>query len=121
MNHNSIYVLIHSPLVGSLTWTLVADQLRHAGLDVYIPLLLDSSDSLEPIWKQHAESVSQALAHIPRNKVFTLVALVLFDIIEVMKDFADAINDMINDFAKSCSFVLVVLVLGGIFALTLVL
>ena len=25
---------------------------------------------------------------------------VLFDIIEVMKDFADAINDMINDFAR---------------------
>ena len=50
-----------------------------------------------------------------------MVTLVLFDIIEVMKDFADAINDMINDFAKSCSFVLVVLVLGGIFALTLVL
>ena len=74
MNNNSIYVLIHSPLVGSLTWTLVADQMRHAGLDVYIPLLLDSSDSPEPFWKQNAESVSQALAHIPRNKVFTLVA-----------------------------------------------
>jgi hypothetical protein len=38
-----------------------------------------------------------------------------------MKDFTDAINDMINDFAKSCSFVLVVAILGGIFALTLVL
>ncbi|HEX9839737.1 MAG TPA: hypothetical protein VGA72_10335, partial [Anaerolineales bacterium] len=74
MNNNGIYVLIHSPLVGSLTWILVADQMRHAGLDVYIPLLHDSSDSPEPFWKQHAESVSQALAHIPRNKVFTLVA-----------------------------------------------
>ena len=48
-----------------------------------------------------------------------MVALVLFDIIEVMKDFADAINDMINDFAKSCSFIFMIAILGGIFALTL--
>jgi pimeloyl-ACP methyl ester carboxylesterase len=74
MNNNSIYVLIHSPLVGSLTWTLVADQMRHAGLDVYIPLLLDSTDSPEPFWKQHAESVSQALAQIPKSTSITLVA-----------------------------------------------
>jgi len=38
-----------------------------------------------------------------------------------MKDFVDAINDMINDFAKSCSFILMIVILGGIFALTLVL
>jgi hypothetical protein len=74
MNNNTIYVLIHSPLVGSLTWTLVADQMRHAGLDVYIPLLLDSSDSPEPFWKQHAESVSQALAQIPKSTSIMLVA-----------------------------------------------
>jgi len=37
-----------------------------------------------------------------------------------VKDFIDAINDMIRDFAKSCSFIFAVAVLGGIFALTLV-
>jgi len=46
---------------------------------------------------------------------------VLFGIIRAVKDFADAINDMINDFAKSCSFVLVAAILVGFFALTLVL
>ena len=71
---NNVYVLIHSPLVGGLTWTLVADQMRHMGLDVVIPLLLDSPDSPEPSWKQHAESVSQALAHIPQSTSITLVA-----------------------------------------------
>jgi len=41
-------------------------------------------------------------------------------IYSTVKDFADAINDMINDFAKSCSFILMVAILGGIFALTLI-
>src|SRR5688572_54944 len=62
MNKNNVYVLIHSPLVGGLTWALVADQIRQSGLNVVVPLLLDSPDSTEPFWKQHAESVSQALA-----------------------------------------------------------
>ncbi len=74
MNKNNVYVLIHSPLVGGLTWALVADQMRQKSLDVVIPLLLDSSDSPEPFWKQHAESVSQALAHIPKDETVTLVA-----------------------------------------------
>jgi hypothetical protein len=74
MNSNDAYILIHSPLVGGLTWALVADQMRQEGLDVVIPLLLDSSDSPEPFWKQHAESVSQALAHVPKDNALTLVA-----------------------------------------------
>src|SRR5215216_5974915 len=74
MNKNNVYILIHSPLVGRLTWTLVADQMRQKGLDVVIPLLLDSSDSPEPFWEQHADSVSQALAHIPKDNTLTLVA-----------------------------------------------
>src|SRR5688572_11244314 len=71
---NNIYVLIHSPLVGGLTWSLVAEQMRHMGLDVMIPLLLDSPHSPEPFWKQHVESVSQALAHIPKSTSITLIA-----------------------------------------------
>ena len=74
MNKNNVYVLIHSPLVGGLTWTLVADEMRQRGLDVVIPLLLDSSDSPEPLWKQHAKSVTPAFAHIPGNEAVTLVA-----------------------------------------------
>ena len=74
MNENNSYILIHSPLVGPLTWTLVADQLRQRGLAVLVPTLTDSPDSEEPFWKQHADSVSQALAQIPQDIPVTLVA-----------------------------------------------
>jgi hypothetical protein len=74
MNQNNVYVLIHSPLVGGLTWKLVADQMRQRDLNVVVPLLLDSSDSSDPFWKQHAESISQALAQIPASTLATLVA-----------------------------------------------
>lgn len=68
------YVLIHSPLVGPLTWKLVADEMRQRGLNVLLPNLKDSADSNEPFWKQHAESVSEALVDVPGNIPFTLVA-----------------------------------------------
>jgi hypothetical protein len=69
-----VYVLIHSPLVGPLTWTLVADQLQQRGFDVLVPILNDSPDLNEPFWKQQADSVSQALAHIAKDTFVTLVA-----------------------------------------------
>lgn len=74
MNKNNVYVLIHSPLVGDLTWTLVAEELQQRGQAVIVPHLKDSPDSKEPFWKQHAESVSQELVYIPKNQGVTLVA-----------------------------------------------
>ncbi|RPJ17566.1 MAG: hypothetical protein EHM33_32905, partial [Chloroflexi bacterium] len=74
MDKKNVYVLIHSPLVGPLTWALVAEQMRQRGLDSLVPILKDSPDSAEPFWKQHAESVSQTLAQISRNSSVTLVA-----------------------------------------------
>jgi alpha/beta hydrolase family protein len=74
MNENNVYVLIHSPLVGGLTWRLVADQMRQNGLNVIVPILVDLPDSEEPLWKQNAESVSEALAQIPKSTPITLVA-----------------------------------------------
>jgi hypothetical protein len=71
---DNLYVLIHSPLVGGLTWTLVADEMRQRGLAVMVPLLLDSPDSSEPFHKQHVESISRALAHTPADNPLTLVA-----------------------------------------------
>ena len=71
---SSVYVLIHSPLVGPLTWSLVATEMRQRGLHVLVPVLKDSSDSREPFWKQHAESVSWALAEVPNDSSLTLVA-----------------------------------------------
>jgi hypothetical protein len=74
MNSKNIYVLIHSPLVGGLTWRLVADQMRERGLEVVVPILDDSPDSGEPYWKQYAKSVSNALAAIPKDNSLILIA-----------------------------------------------
>lgn len=74
IDSNSLFVLIHSPLVGPLTWSLVGDEMRQRGLAVLVPKLEDLPDSNEPFWKQHAESVSRALAHIPIETSLILVA-----------------------------------------------
>jgi hypothetical protein len=71
---NHAFVLIHSPLVGTLTWSLVAEQMRQRGLDVLVPGLEDSADSKEPFWKQHAESAAKALAKVPHTTSLTLIA-----------------------------------------------
>ena len=67
-------VLIHSPLVGPLTWSRVAAEMRIRGVDVLVPALEDSTKSKEPLWKQHAESVSRSLADLSPNTHLTLVA-----------------------------------------------
>jgi hypothetical protein len=74
MNDNNIFVLIHSPLVGAFTWAYVADDMRQRGLDVIVPVLDDSPDSEEPYWKQHARSISLALANVARDRSVILVA-----------------------------------------------
>jgi len=74
MNDNNIFVLIHSPLVGVFTWAYVADDMRQRGLDVIVPVLDDSPDSEEPYWKQHARSISLALANVARDRSVILVA-----------------------------------------------
>jgi hypothetical protein len=74
MSKTNVYILIHSPLVGSLTWKLVADELRQRGLEVIVPTLIDSPDSEKPYWKQHTESVAQALSQISNAVSVTLVA-----------------------------------------------
>jgi hypothetical protein len=74
MDRDSFFVLIHSPLVGPLTWNMVGDEMRQRGFDVLIPALADSSDAQEPFWKQHAESVSKALAQLPDETPLVLVA-----------------------------------------------
>jgi hypothetical protein len=73
IDKSNLFVLIHSPLVGPLTWGLVADEMRQRGLNVLVPTLEDSPESREPFWKQHAKSVVQALAHIPHESSLALI------------------------------------------------
>jgi hypothetical protein len=74
MAGNPVYVLIHSPLVGRLTWTLVADEIRRRGRSAVVPTLVDSQESGKPFWKQHAESVAPALSQVPQSQKLVLVA-----------------------------------------------
>jgi hypothetical protein len=48
--------------------------MRQRGLEVLVPTLKDAPDSQEPFWKQHVESIAQALAKLPRDTSITLVA-----------------------------------------------
>ena len=70
----SLVVLVHSPLVGPFTWSLVARHLQAAaGLDVLVPALTDSGESPPAYWQQHAASVQRTLASIPQERPLVLV------------------------------------------------
>src|SRR6266568_1411664 len=44
----SLIVLVHSPLVGPFTWSLVAKPLQADGFDVLVPVLIDSGETPRP-------------------------------------------------------------------------
>ena len=69
----NMFVLIHSPLVGPLTWALVADELRHRDIEVVVPSLYDVEDTGAPYWKQHAAAVIRALEPISADRPLILV------------------------------------------------
>ena len=69
----SLVVLVHSPLVGPFTWSLVAKLLQADGFDVQVPVLTDSGETPPPYWQQHAVSVQQALVSIPQERPLVLV------------------------------------------------
>jgi hypothetical protein len=69
-----MYILIHSPLVGPLSWSRVAAEMQARGLEVLVPALGDSPFSRDPLWKQHADSVARAASSIPQDTPVTLVA-----------------------------------------------
>jgi hypothetical protein len=69
-----IVALIHSPLVGLLTWSLVAERLRRSGVEALTPELHDAAGSDAPYWRQHAESAGRALRAVPPDRPLILVA-----------------------------------------------
>jgi pimeloyl-ACP methyl ester carboxylesterase len=69
----SLLVLVHSPLVGPFTWSLVAKPLQAAGFDVLVPVLTDSGETPPPYWQQYTTCVRQALASIPQERPLVLV------------------------------------------------
>lgn len=67
------FVLIHSPLVGPLTWELVAAELRRRGHTAVVPSLTDSTASPEPLWRQHAALADEAVAGLPEAAPLNIV------------------------------------------------
>ena len=74
MDENIAYVLIHSPLVGPLTWQLVQHEMQQRGLKAIVPELIDHPDSTRPFWGQHAGSIARSLTRIPQNQGIVWVA-----------------------------------------------
>ncbi len=74
MQDQVAYVLIHSPLVGPLTWKLVGHELVQRGTHVIIPVLSDPPTPAVPFWKGHAGCVAQSLAQLPLTYRLVLVA-----------------------------------------------
>jgi len=68
-----VFVLVHSPLVGPLTWHLVATELQRNGVAAVVPLLRTPEASAAPYWHQHARAIAQACAHCPPHQPLILV------------------------------------------------
>jgi thioesterase domain-containing protein len=67
------FVLVHSPLVGPVTWALVAGELRRRGVEAITPVLEQREGADEPYWKQHARAVVDALRAVPPDRAIFLV------------------------------------------------
>ncbi len=70
---DALVVLVHSPLVGPFTWSLVAQSLQAAGFEVLVPALTDRGKTPPAYWRQHTASVQLALASIPQERPLVLV------------------------------------------------
>ncbi len=71
---NTTFVLIHSPLVGALTWSKVAKELHRHGYAVCLPHLTDSDDVPLPYWQQEAASAARYISEAPLDAPLVLVA-----------------------------------------------
>lgn len=68
------FVLIHSPLVGPMTWNRVAEDLRRRGYVAVVPSLHDAGCGSVAFWQRHVDSVSTALRGVPLEQHLVLVA-----------------------------------------------
>jgi len=57
---DSIFVLVHSPLVGPGTWALVAEELRCQGREAIVPSLLGVVAAAAPKWRHCVDAVRAA-------------------------------------------------------------
>ncbi|MEV6602424.1 alpha/beta hydrolase [Actinoplanes sp. NPDC051346] len=89
------YVLIHSPLVGPLTWAPVGQRLPNA----VVPSFLHLADAEPPFWPLVAETVTAAVAPLPPETEVVLVAH------SNAGRFVPVVVDAIGRPARGCIFV----------------
>ena len=65
--------LIHSPLVGPLTWTRLAAVLGARGVPALLPELRDNAADRRPFWQQHAEAAAADLQRRAAGQPLVLV------------------------------------------------
>ena len=70
---DALVVLVHSPLVGPITWMPVAEELSQLGVEVLVPSLTDHGGDEQPFWRQHAEAVVRPLTSVPDSRPLILV------------------------------------------------
>jgi len=92
---NLAYVLMHSPLVGPLTWEPVARRLPGA----VVPSFLGVADAAPPYWPLVAETVAAAVEHLPPDSEVVLVAH------SNAGRFVPVVVDAIGRTVKGCLFV----------------
>ena len=69
-----VFVLIHSPLVGPVTWSAVADELSRRQVGVVVPDLgVPAESETGPHWKRHVALAARAIASIPAAASAVLV------------------------------------------------
>ncbi|HEY3086743.1 MAG TPA: hypothetical protein VGJ59_01595 [Jatrophihabitantaceae bacterium] len=69
-----VFVLVHSPSVGPLTWQPVAERLAARGHECIVPSLLDVADAGEPFWPRVVDDVAAATSRLDRAQQMLLVA-----------------------------------------------
>lgn len=69
-----VFVLVHSPSVGPLTWAPVATQLEARGWRSVVPSLLDVADSGAPFWPRVVDNVTAVMSGLDLVQPVVLVA-----------------------------------------------
>jgi pimeloyl-ACP methyl ester carboxylesterase len=68
-----VFVLVHSPLVGPLTWGPVAAELGGRGYAAVVPALRAGEMAEPPYWRQHVAAAVAALAGTDATRPLVLV------------------------------------------------
>lgn len=71
MQTNHIFILIHSPLAGPLTWGVVANELHQSNIEAGLVVL--SRPVNAPYYTQQAESIAKVVNELPAHSLPILV------------------------------------------------